>query len=145
MKLKIKPLYFPDDLARPFKRRTEEYGVDRLLRPFTSVVVASVTKFGALTALITFTTSEPLSEEEENLFPDLIYIARNDPGQLKAQTPLQEFDTRLKPVQAGLIVREDNRKQLISCKSGSLRLINRRSGYLCTGNEATLTTKNSRR
>ncbi|MCM3749390.1 HAMP domain-containing histidine kinase [Paenibacillus pasadenensis] len=96
----------------------------RLLLSFTSVVVVSVILFVLAAYLLSIAVTgdvrsfnsfynihyslNPLSEEEENLFLDLKYIAKNDPGQLKDQTLLQEFDTRLKMVQAGLIVREDN-------------------------------------
>ncbi|SDS66766.1 Signal transduction histidine kinase [Paenibacillaceae bacterium GAS479] len=96
----------------------------RLLLSFTSVVVVSVILFVLAAYLLSIAVTgdfrsfnsfynihyslNPLSEEEENLFLDLKYLAKNDPEKLKDQNLLQQFDYQLKMVQAGLVVRENN-------------------------------------
>lgn len=96
----------------------------RLLLSFTSVVVVSVILFVLTAYLLSVAVTgdfrsissfykihyslHPLSEEEENLFLDMKYLAKHDPDKLKDQLLLEEYDFQLKMVQAGLVVRENN-------------------------------------
>ncbi|MFX3635993.1 MAG: sensor histidine kinase [Candidatus Pristimantibacillus sp.] len=97
----------------------------RLLLSFTSVVVVSVILFVLTAYLLSVAVTgdvrsissfynihyalHPLSEEEENLFIDMKYLAKHDPEKLKDQLLLAEYDYQLKMVQAGLVVRENNK------------------------------------
>lgn len=51
----------------------------------------------------------PLTDEEESIFLDLKYLAKQDPAQLNDQELLASYDLKLKMVQAGLFVRQDNK------------------------------------
>lgn len=97
----------------------------RLLLSFTSVVVVSVILFVLTAYLLSVAVTgdsrsirsfykihysvHPLSEEEENLFIDMKYLAKHEPERLKDQLLLKEYDFQLKMVQAGLVVRENNK------------------------------------
>jgi len=97
----------------------------RLLLSFTSVVVVSVILFVLAAYLLSVAVTgdfrsissfykihyalHPLSEEEENLFLDMKYLAKHDPEQLKDQLLLQNYDLQLKMVQAGLVIRKNDR------------------------------------
>lgn len=93
----------------------------RLLLSFTSVVIVSVILFVLSSYLLSVAVTgdvrsinhfykihyslHPLSEEEESLFLDLKYLAKNDPGQLKNERLLEKYNTDLKMQQAALVVR----------------------------------------
>ncbi|WP_238327477.1 hypothetical protein [Paenibacillus gorillae] len=95
----------------------------RLLLSFMSVVVVSVIVFAlAAYSLSVAVTGDfrsisrfykvhysvhPLSDEEDNLFIDLKYLAKHDPKRLKEQLLLEDYDQQLKMVQAGLVVRDE--------------------------------------
>lgn len=97
----------------------------RLLLSFTSVVVVSVILFVLTAYLLSVAVTgdfrsissfynihyalHPLSDEEETIFLDMKYLAKNDPGQLKDQSLLAEYDAKLKMVQAGLVVRNNDK------------------------------------
>jgi len=97
----------------------------RLLLSFTSVVVISVILFVLAAYLLSVAVTgdfrsissfykihlslHPLSEEEENLFLDMKYLAKHDPAQLKNKQILEEYDYQLKMVQAMLVVRENDK------------------------------------
>ncbi|MFF2889654.1 sensor histidine kinase [Paenibacillus sp. NPDC057967] len=97
----------------------------RLLLSFTSVVVISVILFVLAAYLLSVAVTgdfrsissfykihlslHPLSEEEENLFLDMKYLAKHDPAQLKNRQILEEYDYQLKMVQAMLVVRENDK------------------------------------
>lgn len=96
----------------------------RLLVSFTSIVVVSIILFVLASYLLSVAvtgdyrsvrsfyaihyTLHPLSEEEENIFLDLKYLAKHDPAKLADPNLLKSYDSQLKMVQAGLIVRRDN-------------------------------------
>ncbi|GLX69609.1 sensor histidine kinase [Paenibacillus glycanilyticus] len=96
----------------------------RLLLSFTSVVIVSVILFvlssyllsvavtGDLRSLNNFYkihySLHPLSEEEESLFLDLKYLAKNDPDQLNNKQLLEQYNKDLKMQQAALVVRKDD-------------------------------------
>lgn len=96
----------------------------RLLLSFASVVIVSIVLFLAAAYLLSVAATgdarsfgsfyrihyalHPLSEEEENIFLDLKYLAKNDPKQLLEEELLENYDLQLKMVQAGLIVRRNN-------------------------------------
>ncbi|MBW7475873.1 HAMP domain-containing histidine kinase [Paenibacillus oenotherae] len=97
----------------------------RLLLSFTSVVVVSVILFVLTAYLLSVAATgdfrsissfynihyslHPLSEEEENLFIDMKYWAKHEPERLKDQLLLADYDYQLKMVQAGLVVRQNNK------------------------------------
>ncbi|AZN41686.1 sensor histidine kinase [Paenibacillus albus] len=97
----------------------------RLLFSFTSVVIVSVTLFMLAAYLLSVAATgdyrsvrsfytihyslNPLSEEEESIFLDLKYLAKHDPAKLTDLTLLQNYDTQLKMVKAGLLVRKEAR------------------------------------
>ncbi|URN95177.1 MAG: HAMP domain-containing histidine kinase [Candidatus Pristimantibacillus lignocellulolyticus] len=96
----------------------------RLLLSFTSVVVVSVILFVLTAYLLSVAVTgdfrsinsfynihyslHPLSEEEENIFIEMKYLAKHDPEKLKDQLLLEKYDYQLKMVQAGLVVRRNN-------------------------------------
>lgn len=96
----------------------------RLLLSFTSVVIVSVILFVMTAYLLSVSVTgdfrsissfynihyaiHPLSEEEENLFLDMKYLAKHDPAKLKDPLLLHNVDLQLKMVQAGLVVREND-------------------------------------
>ncbi|MCK9861849.1 HAMP domain-containing sensor histidine kinase [Paenibacillus sp. ATY16] len=96
----------------------------RLLLSFTSVVIVSVILFVLSSYLLSVAVTgdvrsfnnfykihyslHPLSEEEESLFLDLKYLAKNDPGQLKNIQLLEKYNTDLKMEKAALVVREND-------------------------------------
>nr|WP_157334971.1 HAMP domain-containing sensor histidine kinase [Paenibacillus lutrae] len=98
-----------------------------MLLSFTSVVVVSVILFVSAAYLLSVAVTgdfrsissfykihyslHPLSEEEETIFIDLKYLAKHDPQKLKDRLLLEDYDFKLKMVQAGLVVR--NHDELI--------------------------------
>lgn len=96
----------------------------RLLLSFTSVVIVSVILFVLSSYLLSVAVTgdvrslnnfynihyslHPLSEEEESLFLDLKYLAKNDPEQLKNKQLLEQYNIKLKMEQAALVVREND-------------------------------------
>ncbi|TYP78140.1 sensor histidine kinase [Paenibacillus methanolicus] len=96
----------------------------RLLFSLTSVVIVSVTLFMLAAYLLSVAATgdyrsvrsfytihyslHPLSEEEENIFLDLKYLAKHDPVKLMEPALLKDYDAQLKMVQAGLLVRKDD-------------------------------------
>ncbi|MFD2699037.1 sensor histidine kinase [Paenibacillus shunpengii] len=96
----------------------------RLLLSFTSVVVVSVILFVSAAYLLSVAVTgdfrsissfynihyslHPLSEEEENLFLDMKYLAKHDPKLLLDKERLEEYDLQLKMVQAQLAVRHND-------------------------------------
>ncbi|MBB3110942.1 signal transduction histidine kinase [Paenibacillus phyllosphaerae] len=95
----------------------------RLLLSFTSVVIVSVMLFMLATYLLSVAVTgdyksvrsfytihyslHPLSDEEESIFLELKYLAKNDPSKLTDLSLLKDYDSQLKMVQAGLLVRKD--------------------------------------
>ncbi|MCR2802412.1 sensor histidine kinase [Paenibacillus soyae] len=96
----------------------------RLLFSFASVVIVSIVLFLAAAYLLSVAVTgdarsfgsfyrihyaiHPLSEEEENIFLELKYLAKHDPERLLDENLLQDFDLQLKMVQSGLIVRRND-------------------------------------
>ncbi|WP_163874126.1 sensor histidine kinase [Paenibacillus favisporus] len=50
----------------------------------------------------------PLTEQEESIFLELKYLAKNEPDRLQDQQLLKDFDFKLKTVRAGLYVRRES-------------------------------------
>lgn len=50
----------------------------------------------------------PLTEEEESIFLELKYLAKNEPDQLQDKELLKEYDFKLRTVRAGLFVRRES-------------------------------------
>lgn len=94
-----------------------------MLLSFTSVVIMSVILFVLASYLLSVAVTgdvrsfnnfykihyslHPLSEEEESLFLDLKYLAKNDPEQLKNKQLLEKYNTDLKMEKAALVVRDN--------------------------------------
>ncbi|MFC0215218.1 ATP-binding protein [Paenibacillus chartarius] len=53
-------------------------------------------------------TLHPLTAEEETIFMEMKYLAKENPEKLKSRTLLENYDFQLKMVQAGLIVRNNS-------------------------------------
>ncbi|GMK41963.1 two-component sensor histidine kinase [Paenibacillus sp. CCS19] len=96
----------------------------RLLLSFSAVVAVAIVLF-VLTAFLSSVaitgdmrsmssfynihySIHPLTDEEESIFLDLKYLAKQDPAQLNDQALLASYDLKLKMVQAGLFVRQDD-------------------------------------
>ncbi|MBD3921019.1 HAMP domain-containing histidine kinase [Paenibacillus sp. PR3] len=96
----------------------------RLLLSFSAVVAVAIVLF-VLTAFLSSVavtgdmrsissfynihySIHPLTDEEESIFLDLKYLAKQDPAQLNDQELLASYDLKLKMVQAGLFVRQDD-------------------------------------
>ncbi|PWV95305.1 signal transduction histidine kinase [Paenibacillus cellulosilyticus] len=96
----------------------------RLLLSFSAVVAVAIVLF-VLTAFLSSVaitgdmrsissfynihySIHPLTDEEESIFLDLKYLAKQDPAQLNDQQLLASYDLKLKMVQAGLFVRKDD-------------------------------------
>ncbi|WP_391574141.1 HAMP domain-containing protein, partial [Cohnella sp.] len=50
----------------------------------------------------------PLTEQEESIFLELKYLAKNEPDRLQMSKLLEEYDFKLKTVRAGLYVRRES-------------------------------------
>lgn len=50
----------------------------------------------------------PLTEEEESIFLELKYLAKNEPDQLQDKELLKDYDFKLRTVRAGLFVRRES-------------------------------------
>ncbi|MHA6485357.1 sensor histidine kinase [Paenibacillus sp. strain BS8-2] len=97
----------------------------RLLLSFSAVVIVSVILFVSAAYLLSVAVTgdfrsissfyrihyslHPLSDEEENIFLELKYLAKHDPAQLRSAELLESYDIQLKMVQASLVVRENDR------------------------------------
>ncbi|TVX88324.1 sensor histidine kinase [Paenibacillus agilis] len=96
----------------------------RLLLSYTAMLMTTVIMFAIAAVLITVALTgdirsmkdfyqihysiSPLTEQEETLYQDLKYIAKNNPDQLTEEKLLQEYDFELRKKQAGLHVRKGN-------------------------------------
>lgn len=95
----------------------------RLLLSFTATIFITIFLFATAAFLIAvavtgdvkhvreFYTSRyavmPLSQQEENVSLEAKYLGKHDPQQLLDQKQLKEFEQKLTPVQAGILVRVD--------------------------------------
>ncbi|EFM10730.1 integral membrane sensor signal transduction histidine kinase [Paenibacillus curdlanolyticus YK9] len=95
----------------------------RLLLSFTAVLAVAIILFMTTSYLISVAITgdmrsissfysihyslHPLTDEEETIFLDLKYLAKQDPDSLTDDKLLAEYDRKLKMVKAGLVVRHD--------------------------------------
>lgn len=96
----------------------------KLLLSYTGMLVISLLMFFVAASLFTIAATgdinsfrdfykvhyqlNPLTEQEENIFLELKYLAKNEPDQLQNHELLAEYDFKLKTVRAGLYVRRES-------------------------------------
>ncbi|MGG3307992.1 HAMP domain-containing sensor histidine kinase [Paenibacillus lautus] len=96
----------------------------KLLLSYTGMLVISLLVFVLTASLFTIAATgdihgirdfykvhyqiNPLTEEEESIFLELKYLAKNEPDELQNKELLSEYDFKLRTVRAGLYVRRDN-------------------------------------
>ncbi|KOP68597.1 histidine kinase [Bacillus sp. FJAT-18019] len=96
----------------------------KLLLSFTGMLVISLLVFVFTACLFTIATTgdihgvrdfykvhyqiNPLTEQEESIFLELKYLAKNEPDELQDKELLTEYDFKLRTVRAGLYVRREN-------------------------------------
>ncbi|SEM62558.1 His Kinase A (phospho-acceptor) domain-containing protein [Paenibacillus sp. cl141a] len=96
----------------------------KLLLSFTGMLVISLLVFVLTASLFTVAATgdirgvrdfykvhyqvNPLTEQEESIFLELKYLAKNDPEGLLDQELLKEYDFKLRTVRAGLYVRKES-------------------------------------
>lgn len=71
----------------------------------------------------------PLTDEEETIFLDLKYLAKQDSGRLTDEAVLADYDGQLKMVQAGLFVRKDDKLIYASPSIGEPKMLSALPGY----------------
>ncbi|OIA98582.1 two-component sensor histidine kinase [Paenibacillus sp. LC231] len=96
----------------------------KLLLSFTGMLVISLLVFVLTASLFTIAATgdihgirdfykvhyqiNPLTEQEESIFLELKYLAKNEPDELQNKELLTEYDFKLRTVRAGLYVRREN-------------------------------------
>lgn len=96
----------------------------KLLLSYTGMLVISLLVFVLTASLFTIAATgdihgirdfykvhyqiNPLTEEEESIFLELKYLAKNEPDELQNKELLSDYDFKLRTVRAGLYVRRDN-------------------------------------
>ncbi|WP_136605571.1 sensor histidine kinase [Paenibacillus dokdonensis] len=96
----------------------------KLLLSYTGMLVISLLVFILTASLFTIAATgdihsfrdfynvhyqlNPLTEQEESIFLELKYLAKNEPDQLQNNQLLQDYDFKLKTVRAGLYVRRED-------------------------------------
>ncbi|MFC3804373.1 ATP-binding protein [Cohnella sp. GCM10012308] len=71
----------------------------------------------------------PLTDEEETIFLDLKYEAKQDAGRLTDEAVLADYDRQLKMVQAGLFVRKDDKLLYASPSIGEPQMLSALPDY----------------
>ncbi|MPY17262.1 sensor histidine kinase [Paenibacillus glucanolyticus] len=95
----------------------------KLLLSYTGLLVLSLLVFVLIAGLFTIAATgdirdirdfykvhyqvNPLTEQEESIFLELKYLAKNEPDELQNQELLKEYDFKLRTVRAGLYVRRE--------------------------------------
>lgn len=96
----------------------------KLLLSYTGMLVISLLVFVLTASLFTIAATgdihgirdfykvhyqiNPLTEQEESIFLELKYLAKNEPDKLQNKELLTEYDFKLRTVRAGLYVRREN-------------------------------------
>ncbi|MDH6352822.1 MULTISPECIES: cell wall metabolism sensor histidine kinase WalK [Brevibacillus] len=96
----------------------------KLLLSYTGMLVISLLMFFLAASLFTIAATgdihsfrdfykvhyqlNPLTEQEESIFLELKYFAKNEPDKLLDKSLLQDYDFKLKTVRAGLYVRRES-------------------------------------
>ncbi|MDR7315480.1 HAMP domain-containing sensor histidine kinase [Brevibacillus nitrificans] len=96
----------------------------KLLLSYTGMLVLSLLMFGVTAGLFTIAATgdlhsirdfykvhyqlNPLTEQEESIFLELKYLAKNDPDELLNKDLLIDYDFKLRTVRAGLYVRRES-------------------------------------
>lgn len=95
----------------------------KLLLSYTGMLVLSLLVFVLIAGLFTIAATgdirdirdfykvhyqvNPLTEQEESIFLELKYLAKNEPDELQNQELLKEYDFKLRTVRAGLYVHRE--------------------------------------
>lgn len=96
----------------------------KLLLSYTGMLVISLLMFAVTAGLFTIATTgdirgfrdfykvhyqlNPLTEQEESIFLELKYLAKNEPDSLQHEQLLRDYDFKLRTVRAGLYVRRES-------------------------------------
>jgi signal transduction histidine kinase len=96
----------------------------KLLLSYTGMLVISLLMFAVTAGLFTIATTgdirgfrdfykvhyqlNPLTEQEESIFLELKYLAKNEPDSLQDKQLLRDYDFKLRTVRAGLYVRRES-------------------------------------
>ncbi|MDF2715220.1 MAG: sensor histidine kinase [Paenibacillus sp.] len=96
----------------------------KLLLSYTGMLVISLLMFAVTAGLFTIATTgdirgfrdfykvhyqlNPLTEQEESIFLELKYLAKNEPDSLQDEQLLRDYDFKLRTVRAGLYVRRES-------------------------------------
>lgn len=96
----------------------------KLLLSYTGMLVMSLLMFALTASLFTIAATgdihsfrdfykvhyqlNPLTEQEEAIFQELKYLAKNEPDELQNKELLQDYDFKLKTEKAGLYVRRES-------------------------------------
>ncbi|CCF12579.1 HAMP domain protein [Brevibacillus laterosporus GI-9] len=102
----------------------------KLLLSYTGMLIISLSVFFLTASLVTIAATgdinsirdlykvhyqlNPLTEQEESIFLELKYLAKNEPDQLQNEELLLDYDFKLKTVRAGLFVRRENHQVFAS-------------------------------
>ncbi|MDN9011577.1 HAMP domain-containing sensor histidine kinase [Brevibacillus laterosporus] len=102
----------------------------KLLLSYTGMLIISLSVFFLTASLFTIAATgdvhsirdfykvhyqlNPLTEQEESIFLELKYLAKNEPDQLQNEELLLDYDFKLKTVRAGLYVRRESNQVFAS-------------------------------
>lgn len=123
----------------------------KLLLSYTGMLVISLLMFFLTAVLITIATTgdlhsfrdfykvhyqlNPLTEEEESIFLELKYLAKNSPDELQNQQLLKDYDFQLRTVRAGLFIRRESNQVFASETFHQPDLANHLPGYDLNNNQ----------
>ncbi|SYX84121.1 sensor histidine kinase [Paenibacillus alvei] len=102
----------------------------KLLLSYTAMLIISLSVFFVIASLFTTAATgdihsirdfykvhyqlNPLTEQEESIFLELKYLAKNEPDQLQNEKLLLDYDFKLKTVRAGLFIRRESNQVFAS-------------------------------
>ncbi|MBG9787376.1 HAMP domain-containing sensor histidine kinase [Brevibacillus laterosporus] len=102
----------------------------KLLLSYTGMLIISLSVFFLTASLVTIAATgdihsirdlykvhyqlNPLTEQEESIFLELKYLAKNEPDQLQNEELLLDYDFKLKTVRAGLYIRRESNQVFAS-------------------------------
>lgn len=122
----------------------------RLLLSYTCILIVTIVLFlaAALLFVVAITgdvrsvrdfynihySINPLSEQEETIFLDLKYLAKNEPEALLEKTLLDEYNFKLRSIQAELFIRKEDKQVYSSLSVKQPDLIEHLPGYEMANN-----------
>lgn len=123
----------------------------KLLLSYTGMLVITLLMFFLTAILITIATTgdlhslrdfykvhyqlNPLTEEEESIFLELKYLAKNSPDELQNQQLLKDYDFQLRTVRAGLFIRRESNQVFASETFHQPELAEHLPGYDLNNNQ----------